>query len=91
MQPGIAARVIELARACRILDLTGGEDGLQRITGEAAPAIRARVHLARAIALWPALLVLEHPGADLAADERLELADSIAGVAGGRRRCRACD
>jgi ABC-type transporter Mla maintaining outer membrane lipid asymmetry ATPase subunit MlaF len=81
VQPGIAARVVELARECGILDLTGGEDGLQRITGEAAPAIRARVHLARAIALRPALLVLEHPGADLAADERLALADCIAGVA----------
>jgi ABC-type transporter Mla maintaining outer membrane lipid asymmetry ATPase subunit MlaF len=79
--PDIAARVVELARRCGILDLTGGEDGLQRITGEAAPAIRARVHLARAIALRPALLVLEHPGADLAADERFALADCIAGVA----------
>lgn len=79
--PDIAARVVELARRCGILDLTGGEDGLQRITGEAAPAIRARVHLARAIALRPVLLVLEHPGADLAADERLALADCSAGVA----------
>ena len=37
---------------------------LQRVTGEAPPHIRARVHLARAVALAPALLVLEHPGAD---------------------------
>ena len=73
--------MVELARECGILDLAGGEEGLQRITGEAAPAIRARVHLARAVALRPALLVLEHPGADLAADERLALADCIAGVA----------
>jgi ABC-type sulfate/molybdate transport systems ATPase subunit len=78
--PDIAARVVELARWCGILDLTGGEDGLQRLTGEAAPAIRARIHLARAIALRPALLVLEHAGAELAADERLALADRIAEV-----------
>jgi predicted ABC-type transport system involved in lysophospholipase L1 biosynthesis ATPase subunit len=79
--PDVAARVVGLARECRILDLTGGEDGLQRITGEAAPAIRARVHLARAIALRPALLILEHAGAELEADERLALADCVAGVA----------
>ena len=83
--PDIATHVVELARQYGILDLTGGEDGLQRMTGEAAPSIRARVHLARAIALRPALLVLEHAGADLAADERLALADVIAGMpdAGG--------
>ena len=77
--PDVAARVVELARQCGIID--GGEDGLRRITGEAAPSIRARVHLARAIALRPALLVLEHVGAELEADERLALADCIAGVA----------
>lgn len=79
--PDVAARVVELARECGILDLTGGEDGLRRTTGEAAPSIRARVHLARAIALRPALLVLEHAGAELEADERLALAECIAGVA----------
>ena len=41
---------------------------MQHVTGEAPPHIRARVHLARAVALAPALLVLEHPGADLPAD-----------------------
>ena len=40
------------------------------MTGETPPHIRARVHLARAVALAPALLVLEHPGADLEAKER---------------------
>jgi len=61
-----------------------GEDGraewLQRVTGDAPPHIRARVHLARAIALAPALLVLEHPGADLQPDERGAFADCIASV-----------
>ena len=77
--PDVAARVAGLARQCGIID--GGDDGLQRITGEAAPSIRARVHLARAIALRPALLVVEHAGAELEADERLALADCIAGAA----------
>jgi ABC-type methionine transport system ATPase subunit len=77
--PDVAARVAELARECGIID--DGEDVLRRITGDAAPAIRARVHVARAIALEPALLVVEHAGAELAPDERGALADCIAGVA----------
>ena len=34
------------------------------------------MHLARAIALEPALLILEHPGAELTADERAAFADT---------------
>jgi ABC-type transporter Mla maintaining outer membrane lipid asymmetry ATPase subunit MlaF len=79
--PDVAARVVGLALQCGIINEPGGEDGLRRITGEAAPSIRARLHLARAIALRPALLVLEHAGTDLAAEERLALADCIAGAA----------
>ena len=44
--------------------------------------LRARVHLARAIALEPALLVLEHPGADLPADARAAFAETVAAVTG---------
>ena len=55
------------------------------MTGEAPAAIRARVHFARAIALEPALLVLEHPGAELTADERLAFADTIAEVTNSKR------
>jgi putative ABC transport system ATP-binding protein len=54
----VAARVKALAAAC----------GIARVdvaTGEAAPDVRVRVHLARAIALSPALVVLEHPTATL--------------------------
>ena len=61
-----------------------GSDGrgewLSRVTGDAPPHIRARMHLARAIALAPALLVLEHPGADLQEDERAAFAECIAAV-----------
>ena len=55
---------------------------MPRVTGETPPHIQARVHLARAVALAPALLVLEHPGADLETKERAAFADCIAAVAG---------
>ena len=74
--PDVAARVATLARECGI---EGGE-GLSRVTGDAPPHIRARMHLARAIALAPSLLVLEHPGADLQENERTAFAECIAAV-----------
>jgi ABC-type sulfate/molybdate transport systems ATPase subunit len=79
--PDVAVRVAALARDCGI-EPAGGGEWLQRVTGEAPPHIRARVHLARAVALAPALLVLEHPGADLEAEERSAFADCIASVTG---------
>ena len=79
--PDVAVRVAALARDCGI-EPAGGGEWLQRVTGEAPPHIRARVHLARAVALAPALLVLEHPGADLEAEERAAFADCIASVTG---------
>jgi len=84
--PAIALKVVELARQCGIV--TSAADvraSLQVVTGEAPAAIRARVHFARAIALEPALLILEHPGAELAADERLAFGDTIAGVTNGKQ------
>jgi ABC-type lipoprotein export system ATPase subunit len=84
--PAIALKVVELAHQCGIV--TSEADvraSLQVVTGEAPAAIRARVHFARAIALEPALLILEHPGAELAADERLAFGDTIAGVTNGKQ------
>jgi len=84
--PAIALKVVELARQCGIV--TSAADvraSLQVVTGEAPAAIRARVHFARAIALEPALLILEHPGAELAADERLAFGDTIAEVTNGKQ------
>jgi ABC-type transporter Mla maintaining outer membrane lipid asymmetry ATPase subunit MlaF len=66
VEPETARRVAELATACGLSD--GGEAGvagLRQLAGEVSPERRARAHLARAIALAPALLVLEHPTADL--------------------------
>ena len=62
--PEIAVRVAALARRVRDRGARAGTTWLPRVTGETPPHIRARVHLARAVALAPALLVLEHPGAD---------------------------
>lgn len=75
--PDVAVRVAALARECGI-EGAGEDRMLHRVTGEAPPHIRARVHLARAVALAPALLILEHPGADLEADARQAFADCVA-------------
>jgi ABC-type lipoprotein export system ATPase subunit len=81
--PETAARVVELAEACGIegAGAPGSGQWLRHVTGEAPPAIRARVHLARAVALGPKLLILEHPGADLQPEERVALAERVAAVA----------
>ena len=84
--PAIALKVVELARQCGIV--AGEADvrvALQAVTGQAAAEIRARVHFARAIALEPALLILEHPGAELTADERRAFAETIAEVTNGKQ------
>ena len=46
---------------------------------------RARVHLARAAALSPKLMVLEHPTADIAATDRAVFGRDVARVAEARR------
>jgi ABC-type transporter Mla maintaining outer membrane lipid asymmetry ATPase subunit MlaF len=48
--------------------------------GEASPMLRARVRLARALALDPLVLVLEHPTAALAPEDATPLAALIAGI-----------
>lgn len=57
---------------------------LPRQAGGLPPHVRVRAHLARAIALRPELLIIEHPTVDVAEGERLPLAHDIARVAGGR-------
>jgi putative ABC transport system ATP-binding protein len=71
--PETAARVAAVASACGISDVS-------RITGEVAPEIRTRVHLARAVALEPSLLILEHPTAGLPPDATDALAADIVSV-----------
>ncbi len=75
--PETAARVAALAADCGIPDI-------EAVTGESAPEIRTRVHLARAIALQPALLLLEHPTAGIPDSAREPLADRLVTVTHAR-------
>lgn len=75
--PETLVRVGALASACGIADAS-------RITGDVAPEIRTRVHLARAVALDPTLLILEHPTAGIAPEAREALARDLVSVAEAR-------
>jgi ABC-type branched-subunit amino acid transport system ATPase component len=76
----IAARVEELAAECGI-----AAEVLRVPAGDQSPGTRARIHLARAVALGPKLLMLEHPSAGIADTDRVPLAQTVAAVAGARR------
>ena len=69
LAPEMAERVAALALECGLVDRredgAGTSAGLQRLAGEIPPEMRARAHLARAVALDPVLLVFEHPTAGL--------------------------
>ncbi len=74
----VSARVKALAASC-------GIHAVDVVAAEAGPDVQARVHLARAIALGPALLVLEHPAADLTPEARESFArDFVRAVDGPR-------
>jgi ABC-type transporter Mla maintaining outer membrane lipid asymmetry ATPase subunit MlaF len=77
--PDVAARVVRLAR-----DAGLDERWLDRPIGSLDAAARARAHLARAVALDPALLIMEHPTVGLAAGEGKSFGEVVASVAGGR-------
>jgi len=88
----VASRVAALARECGIqkekgegTSQTAAGDWLHRVTADVPSQIRARMHLARAIALEPALLILEHPTAGLPDSARGPLADDIVSVTDRRR------
>jgi ABC-type lipoprotein export system ATPase subunit len=76
--PETAARVSALATECGISDVTA-------VTGQTPPDVRARVHLARAVALEPALIILEHPTAGVPEAAREALAKDFASVTTARR------
>lgn len=76
----VVARVAALAAECGI-----DPASLPAQVGELPQAVRVRAHLARALALDPALLVVEHPTADVAEAERPRLASDLARVADARR------
>lgn len=75
----IAERVASLAAECGI-----DAGSLARPAAELPPDIRARAHLARAVALEPQLLILEHPTADVPESQRAAFARDVAAVAQAR-------
>jgi ABC-type branched-subunit amino acid transport system ATPase component len=72
----IAEKVSSLARECGI-----AEEDLARPAGEFPAHVRMRAHLARAVALGPQLLLVEHPTAGVAEHERARLGLDVAAVA----------
>jgi ABC-type lipoprotein export system ATPase subunit len=73
-------------RKARALALEAGigDDWLDRPVAALPAAVKARVHLVRAIALEPALLLLEHPTVGFGVGEGKAFGESIARVALGR-------
>ena len=77
--PDIRAQVDALAAAT---DITGDE--LDTPAAAARAATKVRVHLARALALGPSVLVLEHPTLNVEPSDVQALAASIAKATGDR-------
>lgn len=73
--PGTQARVEALADECEI-----PRGQLSLPAGDVPAAIRTRVHLARAVALDPRLLLMEHPTAALEAAERKPYGSTVAHI-----------
>jgi ABC-type transporter Mla maintaining outer membrane lipid asymmetry ATPase subunit MlaF len=80
MPPDVRARVEVLARETEL-----AADRLDRPVGDAPPAVRLRVHLARALAIDPRVLLLEHPTASLGAADVPSMAALVRGLAEARR------
>ncbi len=79
VRPDVAAKARQLAHASGI-----EERWLERPMAALDAAVRLRAHLARAVALDPSLLILEHPTAGLAAGEGRPFGEVVARVAGAR-------
>lgn len=76
IQGDLQARVAALAAECGI-----SREDLSRTIGDLPAQVRLRAHLARAIALEPALLLVEHPTVDVPDGEKVPLARDLAAVA----------
>src|SRR5687768_9828102 len=75
----VATQVLALAKECGI-----APEHLSRMGGELPAHLRARTHLARALALNPQLLLIEHPTAEVDEAERVLLAHDFAAAMQGR-------
>ncbi len=60
-------------------------DRLDRPIGDLPPVVRLRAHLAKALALGPKIVLLEHPTATLAAEDVTPFAETVRRVAAARR------
>jgi ABC-type lipoprotein export system ATPase subunit len=78
LAPETYAQVRSLARECEI------EAELEGRTSDVPPAVRVRMHLARALALGPRLLLLEHPTAPMADNDREPFGAVVARVCEAR-------
>lgn len=79
VEPAVMARVTELAAEVGIAPAQ-----LETLVGEAAPLLRSQVYLARALAFNPAVLVLEHPTANLQPDDARRFAAIVKDVSAKR-------
>jgi ABC-type lipoprotein export system ATPase subunit len=77
---GLQQKVATLARDAGLAD-----EDLSRPVGDLPVHMRMRVHLARAVALDPQLLLVEHPTAGVAEEYRRSLGRDFAAVAGRYR------
>jgi ABC-type transporter Mla maintaining outer membrane lipid asymmetry ATPase subunit MlaF len=77
--PDMHDRVTQLAAECDI-----APEWLEQQAGGLPAGVKARAHLARAIALGPALLLMEHPTAALAGPERAAFGTVVARVCDAR-------
>ena len=79
VQADVVARVVRLAGDAGI-----PESLLDRPIAALGPAVRARAHLVRAIALDPALLIMEHPTVGFGPGEGKAFGETVARVAAMR-------
>jgi phospholipid/cholesterol/gamma-HCH transport system ATP-binding protein len=82
--PAIADRVALLAAECGITR-PADTGWLDKRAGDVPGDMRARLHLARAVAVDPALVILEHPTAGVDEKARAALAEDVRRVLEGRR------
>ncbi len=75
----VAERIVALAAECGI-----AAEHLSRMGAELPAHLRARTHLARALALNPQVVVVEHPTAEVDEAERPALARDFAAAMQGR-------
>ena len=80
LAPETIARVAELAGECEIVP-----QWLEQRAGDVPAEVRARIHVARAIAHAPRLLLLEHPTAALPETDRGPFGSLVARVCGARK------